>query len=62
VAGHRATRANPSAIRNELRQGDVVIVETENKWYRYVIDSNQIVDPTDVEVAPGAEPARRQAD
>jgi sortase A len=65
VAGHRATHGEPFRNLNELRQGDVVIVETENNWYRYVIDSNQIVDPTDVEVVlpvpnqPGAKPTER---
>jgi sortase A len=65
VAGHRATHGEPFRNLNQLRQGDVVIVETENNWYRYVIDSNQIVDPTDVEVVlpvpnqPGAKPTER---
>jgi sortase A len=65
VAGHRATHGEPFRDLNKLRQGDVVIVETENNWYRYVIDSNQIVDPTDVEVVlpvpnhPGVKPTEK---
>jgi sortase A len=65
VAGHRATHGEPFRDLNKLRQGNVVIVETENNWYRYVIDSNQIVDPTDVEVVlpvpnqPGVKPTEK---
>jgi len=65
VAGHRATHGEPFRDLNKLRQGDVVIVETQNNWYRYVIDSNQIVDPTDVEVVlpvpnrPGVKPTEK---
>lgn len=65
VAGHRATHGEPFRDLNELQQGDVVIVETENNWYRYVIDKHQIVEPTDVEVVlpvpnqPGAKPTEK---
>src|SRR5262245_3051674 len=65
VAGHRATHGEPFRNLNKLRQGNVVIVETEKNWYRYVIDSSQIVDPTYVEVVlpvpnrPGAKPTER---
>lgn len=62
VAGHRTTHGQPFHNLDKLEQGDVVIVETENNWYRYVIDKWETVEPTEVEVVlpvprqPGAEP------
>ncbi|MGH3343782.1 MAG: class E sortase, partial [Carbonactinosporaceae bacterium] len=66
VAGHRATNGEPFAYLNALRPGDRVVVETETKWYTYVIDDprmyadpdhviqfnrgNIIVSPSDVAV------------
>ncbi len=65
VAGHRATHGEPFRNLDRLEAGDVVIVETENSWYRYVIDRHQIVDPTNVGVVlpvpnePEAEPTEK---
>ncbi len=48
VAGHRATHGEPFAYLDQVKQGDVVIVETRKRWLRYVIDGTKIVLPTDV--------------
>ena len=50
VAGHRATNGEPFAYLDQLRAGDVVVVETSTKWYTYVVDDGYIVAPTQVEV------------
>jgi sortase A len=65
VAGHRATHGEPFRNLDSVKEGDVVIVETENNWYRYVIDRHRIVDPTDVGVVlpvpnqPGVKPTKK---
>lgn len=62
VAGHRTTHGQPFHNIDQLEQGDLVIIETENNWYRYVIDEWEIVAPTEVDVVlpvprqPGVEP------
>lgn len=48
VAGHRATNGEPFADLDRMRRGDVIVVETRNKWLTYVVDKTQVVLPTDV--------------
>ncbi len=50
IAGHRTTHGQPFHNLDRLEQGDVVIIETESNWYRYVIDDWEIVAPTEVDV------------
>lgn len=65
VAGHRATHGEPFAHLDRVRKGDVVVVETRNAWFTYVVDSIRIVAPTDtwvVDAVPGkkgVKPSRR---
>lgn len=62
LAGHRTTNGQPFHNIDRLDPGDMVIVETETNWYRYVIDRSKVVLPTAVEVVapvperPGVEP------
>jgi sortase A len=56
VAGHRATNGEPFADLDAVKVGDSVVVETRLKWFTYVVDKVQIVQPTDVwviEPVPG---------
>jgi sortase A len=48
VAGHRATHGEPFAYLDRVRKGDVVIAETQDEWFTYVVDRTRIVQPTDV--------------
>jgi sortase A len=50
VAGHRATNGEPFARLDQLGKGDAVIVETATTWYTYIVYSEQIVLPTQVDV------------
>ncbi|HVQ17679.1 MAG TPA: class E sortase [Actinomycetes bacterium] len=50
VAGHRATNGEPFAELDQLRSGDPVVVETATTWYTYIVYSEQIVAPTQVDV------------
>lgn len=62
VAGHRATNGEPFAYLDRVREGDVVVAETREKWFTYVVDSTRIVRPSDTWVIdpvpgkPNAEP------
>lgn len=62
VAGHRATNGEPFARLDRMRKGDVVVTETRDAWFTYVVDRTLIVLPTDTWVIdpvpgkPGAEP------
>jgi sortase A len=64
IAGHRATNGEPFRKLNLLEKGDVVVVETRDTYYTYVVDSSEIVTPADVNVIlpvpnqPGARPKR----
>jgi sortase A len=56
VAGHRATNGEPFAHLDRVKKGDVVVVETRDTWFTYVVDRTRIVAPTDVwviEPVPG---------
>lgn len=48
TAGHRATNGEPLRNIDQLRKGDVVIVETRNEWFTYELDDWKIVAPQDV--------------
>ncbi len=62
VAGHRATHGQPLAYIDQIRDGDLVVVETRTEWFTYVVDRHLIVAPTDTWVVdpvpgkPGATP------
>lgn len=59
VAGHRTTYEHPFYNINRLRQGDAIVLETENRWYTYTVENipgtkaryQEIVSPSDVSVA-----------
>ena len=63
VAGHRATNGEPFAYLDKVRKGDLVVAETEDSWFTYVVDRTKIVSPTSVWVLdpvpghPGATPS-----
>ena len=63
VAGHRATNGEPFAYLDKVHQGDVVVAETQDSWFTYVVDRTKIVSPTSVWVLdpvpghPGATPS-----
>jgi sortase A len=65
VAGHRATNGQPFADLDAVKVGDSLVVETRLKWFTYVVDKVQIVQPTDVWVIepvpgkPNQSPTRR---
>lgn len=51
VAAHRATHGEPFKDLDSVKKGDKVIVETRDKWYVYVVDTNfRLVDPNYGEV------------
>ena len=63
VAGHRATNGEPFAYLDKVRKGDLVVAETQDSWFTYVVDRTKIVSPTSVWVLdpvpghPGATPS-----
>ena len=66
VAGHRKTHGEPFRHLDEMRAGDLILVETADTWYTYREDRDPfIVDPTDLGVVapvpdhPGAEPSQK---
>ena len=65
VAGHRATNGEPFATLDRVRAGDVVVAETRRRWFTYVVDRTEIVEPTSTWVIdpvpgkPGATPTER---
>jgi sortase A len=66
VAGHRKTHGEPFRYLDEMRDGDLIVVETADTWFTYREDRDPfIVDPTDLGVVapvpdhPGADPARK---
>ena len=65
VAGHRKTHGEPFRYLDEMRAGDLIVVETADTWYTYREDRDPfIVDPADLGVVapvpdhPGATPSR----
>ena len=67
IAGHRTTYGQPFHNLDSLQQGDVVVVETDDRYfvYRITFTEPQIVKPTQVDVIapvpgqPGAEPTQK---
>lgn len=65
VAGHRATNGEPFAYLDQVRAGDLVVVETRTTYYTYRMDDGYLVPPTQVEVVepvpnkPGEKPRSR---
>jgi sortase A len=45
VAGHRATNGEPFATLDRVRAGDIVVAETRRRWFTYVVDRTEIVQP-----------------
>jgi sortase A len=64
VAGHRATNGEPFAALDKIRKGDVVVAETRESWFTYVVDRTRIVAPDAIWVLdpvpgrPSATPTR----
>ncbi len=62
MAGHRTTYGKPFNRVAELRDGDVVLVETKDSYFVYRVTGHQIVPPTQTSVLlpvpdqPGVEP------
>ena len=46
VAGHRTTYGKPFNRIDDLRTGDVVIVETRQTWFVYRVSSTEVVAPS----------------
>ena len=66
VAGHRKTHGEPFRYLDQMRTGDLIVVETADAWYTYREDRDPfIVDPSDLGVVapvpdqPGAVPSRK---
>ena len=66
VAGHRKTHGEPFRYLDEMRTGDLIVVETADTWYTYREDRDPfIVDPADLGVVapvpdhPGVAPSRK---
>jgi sortase A len=65
VAAHRMTYGAAFEDLDLLNPGDEIIVETADGWYTYLVDRQQIVDPTEVSVIapvpgePGVLPTER---
>jgi sortase A len=46
LAAHRTTHGEPFKDLDKVRKGDRLVVETRDRWYVYVIDTNfRLVDP-----------------
>ena len=61
VAGHRATNGEPFAYLDRVRAGDVVVAETRDRWFTYVVDRTRIVSPSDtwvIDSVPGKPKAK----
>lgn len=57
TAAHRATNGEPFRDIDRLKEGDQVIVETEQGWFTYELDKDKIVQPTDtwvIDPVPGS--------
>jgi sortase A len=50
VAGHRATNGEPFRNLNQLRRGDLVVMETKSSWFTYTVRRSEIVAPGQVDV------------
>ncbi|MFW2512652.1 class E sortase [Demequina sp. SO4-13] len=65
ISAHRTTYGKPFTDIDTLEEGDSLIVQTEETWFVYTIESYDIVTPQDVQVIapmpgePGVEPDDR---
>jgi sortase A len=66
LAGHRKTHGEPFRHLDEMREGDLIVVETADAWYTYREDKDPfIIDPTDLAIVapvpdhPGQTPSGR---
>lgn len=65
ISAHRTTYGKPFADVDQLEEGDSLVVQTEDTWFVYTIESWDIVLPHEVEVIapmpgqPGVEPDDR---
>lgn len=50
IAGHRRTNGNSFRRIDLLREGDEIIVVTQDTWYVYTVTGYEIVDPSNVDV------------
>jgi sortase A len=50
VSGHRTTYGAPFNRIDELRTGDAIVIETRNSWYTYRVTTEEIVQPTAIDV------------
>jgi sortase A len=60
ISGHRTTYGAPFNRVDELHRGDAIVLETRDRWFTYRVTSEQIVDPSAVEVTY-AVPGQRDA-
>ena len=50
ISGHRTTYGAPFNRVDELNTGDAIVLETRDSWFTYRVTSEQVVQPTAVEV------------
>jgi sortase A len=50
LSGHRTTYGAPFARFGELVPGDLVVLETRDRWVSYTVTGSEIVTPTAIEV------------
>jgi sortase A len=50
LAGHRAGHGNPLIDIDSIREGDVMVLETQGAYYVYRVTGHEIVPPTHVQV------------
>lgn len=64
LSGHRTTYAAPFNRIDELRRGDLILVDAREARYTYRVTGKRVVDPTEIGVVapvpgrPGREPTR----
>jgi sortase A len=50
ISGHRTTYLAPFNRVDELHAGDPIVLETQDGWYTYTVQSETVVQPTAIEV------------
>ena len=60
ISGHRTTYGAPFNRLDELHRGDAIVLETRDRWFTYRVTSEEVVDPSAVEVTY-AVPGQRDA-
>jgi len=50
ISGHRTTYGAPFNRLDELHRGDAIVLETRDRWFTYRVTSEEVVDPSAVEV------------